>query len=298
MMALAFVASLIVACSVPGILFAQDGSPAPANDSGVPSAGPDSGLTAGEATAQRREALNLLVLLTKGGGFMIPLGLLSVLVIGISIERMIALRKSKVLPPELVTGLGKLSRADGGFDPRDAYKIATSYPSAASSILQAMLMKVGRPQTEVEHAVQEASQREADRMHYAVRWLTLCASVAPLVGLLGTVWGMIQAFYDTTQLVEGQDKAEQLAAGIYTALITTLCGLVIAIPAAIFAQFFESRISSLFHQIDEMLFNLMPQVERFEGRVRFSRTMDDNSTGEIERRESPTQRGNREGANV
>lgn len=225
----------------------------------------------------KQEGLNLLVLLTKGGWFMLPLGLLSILVTAISIERLLALRRSKVIPPALVTELGRLSLDEGGFDPREAYRIATKFPSASANVVRSMLLKVGRPQAEVEHAVAESSQREADRMHFNVRWLTLSAAVSPLVGLLGTVWGMIDAFYRTTQLVEGQDKAEQLADGIYTALITTLCGLVIAIPAAIFAQFCESRITSLFHEIDEMIFNLMPQVERFEGRVRFSRNMDGDS---------------------
>ena len=62
-----------------------------------------------------------------------------------------------------------------------------------------------------------------------------------------------------------------MAEGIYVALVTTLGGLAVAIPAAIFAHFFESRIQALFHQIDELLFHLMPQIERYEGRVRFSK---------------------------
>jgi biopolymer transport protein ExbB len=82
---------------------------------------------------------------------------------------------------------------------------------------------------------------------------------------------MIRAFHDTTKLAPGQNKADYLAAGIYVALVTTLAGLVVAIPAAIVAHYFEGRVQSLFHQIDELLFNLMPQIERYEGRVRFNR---------------------------
>jgi biopolymer transport protein ExbB len=131
-----------------------------------------------------------------------------------------------------------------------------------------MLLKVGRPHAEVERAVAEVSQREADRMYANVRWLNLVAAVAPLLGLLGTVWGMIRAFFDTTQLQVGQNKADFLASGIYVALVTTLGGLAVAIPAAIFAHFFEGRIQRIFHQIEELLFNLLPHVERFEGRLR------------------------------
>ena len=62
-----------------------------------------------------------------------------------------------------------------------------------------------------------------------------------------------------------------LAEGIYVALVTTLGGLAVAIPAAIFSHYFEGRIQSLFYQIDELLFNLMPQIERFEGRLRMNK---------------------------
>ena len=59
------------------------------------------------------------------------------------------------------------------------------------------------------------------------------------MGLLGTVWGMIRAFHDTAQLAPGQNKADYLAEGIYVALVTTLAGLAVAIPAAIFSHYFE-----------------------------------------------------------
>jgi biopolymer transport protein ExbB len=102
------------------------------------------------------------------------------------------------------------------------------------------------------------------------------------LGLIGTVWGMIVAFHQTTVLLPGQDKAIFLAEGIYLALVTTLGGLAVAIPAAVLAHYFESRIINLFFQIDELVFNLMPQIERFEGRVRFTQSeeRETNSNGE------------------
>ncbi len=219
---------------------------------------------------EKIEGINILSLLVKGGMFMVPIFLMSLLVVTFVIERFIALRRDRVLPSDLVSELGQLAGSQGSFDPRQAYRICQKYPSAASTVIRAMLLKIGRPHSEVEHAVAEASEREADRIYGNVRWLNLAAAVAPLMGLLGTVWGMIRAFHDTTQLTPGQNKADYLAEGIYVALVTTLAGLVVAIPAAIFAHYFEGRITSLFHQIDELLFNLMPQVERYEGRVRFS----------------------------
>jgi len=221
------------------------------------------------------ESINIFHLLVQGGFFMIPILLMSLLVVTFTIERFIGLRRMRVLPEALVAGLGQLGGPQGGFDPRKAYKLCQQYPSAAATVVRAMLLKVGRPHSEVEHAVAEASEREANRLYANVRWLMLAAAVAPLLGLLGTVWGMIRAFHDTTQLTPDVNKADYLAEGIYVALVTTLGGLCVAIPAAVFAHHFEGRVQMLFHQIDEMLFNLMPQIERFEGRVRFGRQAGD-----------------------
>lgn len=234
---------------------------------------------------------NLFGLLLKGGALMIPILLMSVLVIALVIERSLSLRDRKVLPKHLVSELGVLAATKSGFDPKDAYQVCQMFPSSASTVIRAMLLKVGRPQAEVERAVSEASDREASRLYANVRWLNLVAAVAPLVGLFGTVWGMIQAFFQTTQLTAGQNKSIYLAEGIYVALVTTLGGLAVAIPAAIFAHYFEGRIQSLFYRIDELLFNLMPQIERFEGRLRMNKR-DFGPTGvdpPAQQQQAPTQ---------
>jgi biopolymer transport protein ExbB len=222
---------------------------------------------------------NAFSLAVAGGLWMVPIIGMSLLMVTFAIERGLALRRSRLMPDELVSQLGQLSGGQGGFDPRQAYRLCQQFPCAASSVIRAMLVKVGRPHSEVEHAVSEAAEREAERAYANVRWLNLCTSVTPLMGLLGTVWGMILAFYQTTLLNPGQDRATQLAQGIYVALVTTLGGLMVAIPSAVFAHFYESRIIALFHEIDEMLFNMMPLVERYEGRVRFGPRMGDQPSG-------------------
>jgi biopolymer transport protein ExbB len=225
------------------------------------------------------ESLNFFQLLLDGGFLMIPILFMSLLLVTFTIERLLGLRTNRVLPSGLVRDLGQLSGSHGSFDPRQAYRVCQQYPSAAANVVRAMLLKVGRPHSEVEHTVTEASEREAARLYANVRWLNLAAAVTPLMGLLGTVWGMIQAFHDTTQMMPGQNKADYLAEGIYIALVTTLAGLMVAIPAAIFSHYFEGRIQTLFIQIDELLFNLMPQIERYEGRVRFGRGSDGSGEG-------------------
>jgi biopolymer transport protein ExbB len=136
-------------------------------------------------------------------------------------------------------------------------------------VVRAVLLRAGRPHSEIAAAATEVSQREADKAFGGVRWLYFCAGVAPLLGLLGTVWGLIRAFHDLTLLGPMQSRAEFLGQGIYEALVTTLAGLVIAIPAALAAHFFEGRILRVFRSIDELVFSLIPGLETYEGRVRF-----------------------------
>jgi biopolymer transport protein ExbB len=215
------------------------------------------------------ESINMLDLLISGGWLMIPIGLFSIIVIAVGIERTIALRLGRVLPEELVATLGRYAESDGAFEPQKVYRLCQEFPSSAANVLRAMLLKLGRPHTEVEQAVHEAADREASRLYSKVRTLNLAASVTPLLGLLGTVWGMILCFFVTANMPVGTNRAEVLAEGIYIALVTTFGGLVVAIPAAMLAHFFEGRIESLLHRIEELISSLLPQVERYEGSVRF-----------------------------
>ena len=215
--------------------------------------------------------INLLLLLCSGGYLMLPIAAMSLLVVTFGVERLLGLRRHKVLPPDLIGDLGKLAAAPGGLDPRKAYKLCQQYPSTAANVIRAMLLKIGRPHSELEHAVTEADRREAGRLYANVRWLGLAAGVTPLLGLLGTVWGMIHAFFATANLPTGANKAEVLAEGIYMALVTTFAGLAVAIPAAVLAHMLEGRIQTLFRELDETLLGLMPQLERFEGRLRVNR---------------------------
>ncbi len=248
------------------------------------------------AASTSRGGINFFSLLTQGGWFMVPLAILSVGVVTIGIERYLALRREKIFPAGMIEQLSLLSQSPAGLDPKRAYQVCQQFPSTASYIFRAMLVKVGRPQPEMEHAVAEASQREANRLTQMTSWLSLAAAVAPLIGLLGTVWGITQAFYDTTQLAElgaGQNKGVALASGIYVALVTTMAGLLIAIPAAILSHFYENRVIHLLNDIEEMISNLLPQFERYEGLVRFTSGEMDKSESAIENSETRFKRANK-----
>ncbi len=239
----------------------QDSSEGPAEN--ADSEGPSQD----QAQAENRAELNLFDLIIRGGVLMIPIGIMSVLVMVFAVERLIGLRKSRLLPWDFVQGLGNLVKGPGGLDPRLAYRLCQLHKCTAANVLRAALLKLGRPHGEVERAVAEARDREADLLYQNVRPIALAMAVTPLMGLLGTVVGMIQTFFVVSQ-TSGTVKVNDLAGGIYQALVTTVAGLAVAIPAGILAHYFEGRIQRLFRHIDDLMQSVMPQLERFEGKLR------------------------------
>lgn len=192
----------------------------------------------------------------------------SVIALAFAIERLLGLRRSRILPADLIAGLRALTGRKGEFDLRHAQRLCKQYPSSAATVVRAMLGKVGRPVPEIEHAKSDASEKEATRLYANVRWQNLAFNVAPMLGLAGTVHGMIIAFFVTAHMPLGANKMESLATGIYAALVCTFAGLMVAIPAGVLAHYFEGRILKLFHELDDVTQTLIPHLERFEGRQR------------------------------
>jgi biopolymer transport protein ExbB len=206
-------------------------------------------------------------LFLAGGFLMWPIVAMSVVVVAFGIERAWALRRYRFVPPPLAAALAALS-SDGPFDPRRVYRTCAAHPSVLADIMRAMLEKIGRPLPEIEHAVEVAKEREASQLYANIRPISLAVSVTPLLGLLGTVQGMILAFYTTANLEAGADRATELAQGIYVALITTFAGLCVAIPASILAHFLEGRILAGFRRVDTIVAGVLPQLERYENKGR------------------------------
>jgi biopolymer transport protein ExbB len=192
---------------------------------------------------------------------------LSILAMAFALERFLGLRRSRIAPTDLLAGIRNLGGRKGEFDLRQAQRLCKQYPSSAAVVFRAMLAKAGRPVAEVEHALSEACDREASRLYGNVRWQGLTFNLAPMFGLAGTVYGVIIAFFETANIPAGASKTEHLATGIYVALICTLAGLVVAIPAGVLAHYFEGRIMRLMRNVDDVARSILPQLERMEGRV-------------------------------
>lgn len=171
-----------------------------------------------------------------GGTLMWPILGSSVVVVGLAIERYLSLRRTRLQPAgfaELVAEVrtGKFTNAqaatEGGATPADR-------------VLAAGLRRRGQALADVEKAMEDQLQKETVRLRGNVRGITLMAAVAPLLGLLGTVLGIAEAFATVEQT--GLGKPENLAAGIKVALYTTIFGLFVAIPATLLAAHLQARV--------------------------------------------------------
>jgi biopolymer transport protein ExbB len=174
----------------------------------------------------------------KGGPIMWPLLLLSVLGVTVAVWRWMALRAATQNIPSLLTSLRERLLA---YDVDGAIQVCERHPGPVSNIVRAGLVKFGRPKDEVELSLQDASAHELAILERGLPVLATIAMVAPLLGFLGTVTGMINSF-DALASV-GLNNPAAVASGISEALITTAAGLMIAIPVQMAYNYFLTRVN-------------------------------------------------------
>jgi biopolymer transport protein ExbB len=210
------------------------------------------------------ERESMFSLMRKGGPVMVPLGIASIVALALAIERLLSLRQIKVIPTGFILGLREQITLDPGGAGEHGIHFCEREDGAVGRIFKAGLLKLHKGEDAVEKAIEDAGGREVDKMKRSLRGLSVIATVSPLLGLLGTVYGMIGAFQTATSV--GMGKADVLAKGIYEALVTTAAGLTIAIPVLLIFQYLNSRVDSLVDEIDEMGIEFMAScVDRDKG---------------------------------
>jgi len=195
-----------------------------------------------------KEGFTLFTLLYKGGWIMIPIGLASVLALTLSIERFLSIRKKKILPSNFLSGLKSLF-SSGDLNPDKGREYCSNNPCIFGNLIKNGFPKVDKGEKALQHAMEDAGAREVDRLKRSLKPLSMIATIAPLLGLLGTVYGMIGAFQAASNA--GSGKSDVLAQGIYEALVTTAAGLTLAIPVLIIYQILNNRIDNIVDDIDE-----------------------------------------------
>ncbi len=193
---------------------------------------------------------NLLEIIHSGGIPMYPILLCSFILLVFTFERAISLRRGHVIPrPFVKRFLHQLN--EGTLTADEALQRCEEDGSAVATVFAGAVRKWGRSAVEVEQALIDAGERVTNGLRRHLRVLNAVATVSPLLGLFGTVVGMIQAF-NVIAYDGAMGRAELLAGGISQALLTTAAGLLVAIPALIIYLYFVSCVDRRIMEIDAL----------------------------------------------
>jgi biopolymer transport protein ExbB len=190
--------------------------------------------------------LSVIEFLIKGGPVMIPIGLCSVVALATFLERLWALRRGAVVPRALCVEVIERVK-QGRLD--DARTLCKANNSSVSRVLDVALEAPGLPLERIQARVEDAGRREAAELERYTGILGTAAAIGPLLGLLGTVQGMIQTFAAIEQGAMGD--MSRLAGGISVALITTFAGLAVGIPALVADRWVLAKVDDLVLDLEE-----------------------------------------------
>lgn len=194
----------------------------------------------------------MLELFKAGGWLMFPLLACSIIAIGIIAERFWSLQTRRIAPPELITQIWQWLR----YNQVDQERIKSLQKnSPLGRILAAGLIDRNAARDITKESIEDTGRHVTAMMEKNLNTLGTIAAISPLIGLLGTVFGMIKVFAAIT--VSGVGNPETLAGGISEALITTAAGLVVAIPSVIFYRYFRGKINHLVVNMEEQAMQLI-----------------------------------------
>ncbi|MCC6660889.1 MAG: MotA/TolQ/ExbB proton channel family protein [Phycisphaerales bacterium] len=185
--------------------------------------------------------------IVKGGPTMGAIIACSLVALAVVVERAIVLRRKAVIPPGFLEGL----EAIGG-DRQRALTYCEASGSPAGAVLAAAIRRRGQPEAAVEKAVEDAGRRELMRLRKRVRLLGVLPQVSTMLGLLGTIFGMIKTFQAIAVSGQALGKTELLAKGIFEAWTCTAAGLLVAIPVMIAYHIVLGKIDGLIVDLDKL----------------------------------------------
>jgi biopolymer transport protein ExbB len=203
---------------------------------------------------------NLLATIRDGGILMVPLLGCSFALAVFGIERLVSLRTGRVVPrlfaSRFIEQLQSRQLTRG-----EAIDACEENGSPAAKVFAAAVRRWGRPAVEIEQAAIDACEREVNHLRRYRRVFNGVATVGPLLGLLGTVFGLIRSFNDVAG-AGAMGRPDLLARGFGEALITTAMGLLVAIPAMVLHWFFTSRVDRLAMRLDERCQQVIDEISQ------------------------------------
>jgi biopolymer transport protein ExbB len=239
--------ALLGACTFLDTLPAQTGAP---TDATAPAAG-------GDATTAAAPVKNttLADMLYQGGPVMYILGLASICLVWFTIEGFVILRSNKLAPKALIARLRE-AITSGNF--QEAWNICKANHCFLSSVLGNGLERIGRNKDAVEFVVEETALRESNDLKTNTTYLSVIGVVSPMIGLTGTVWGMIGAFKALGD--NGISNPSLLAGKIGEVLVATMSGLVVAVPAFIFFYILRARAQGAILYAESQVYRLLDDI--------------------------------------
>jgi biopolymer transport protein ExbB len=195
--------------------------------------------------AQGEHVMNVMDLLANGGPLMIPLGLLFVLAVFFFFERLIAIKKASRIDPNFMYIIrdnvisGNLTAARS---------MAKNTQNPVARIIDKGLQRVGKRIEEIERSMENVGKIEVYKMERNLSVLSLVYGIAPMFGFLGTIFGMLQLFYNIN--ASGEFTPAQIAGGIYTKMITSAAGLIIGLLAYVAYNFLNAQIDKTVNRME------------------------------------------------
>ncbi|MCC6488941.1 MAG: MotA/TolQ/ExbB proton channel family protein [Candidatus Hydrogenedentes bacterium] len=203
----------------------------------------------------------MLNIIQEGGVLMYPIIVCSVVALAIAIERFLTLRRATIDTREFMDAMRTVLRQNRI---QEAVTICDETDAPVARIMKAGVLKHNRSKEDIREAIEDAGHLEIPRLERYMSALATCANIAPLLGLLGTVQGMIKCFA-TIQHKQGQVNPSDLAEGIGNALITTAAGLTVAIPALVVYNYFVTRVENMILEMEISSSELVELLTKHRG---------------------------------
>ncbi len=194
-------------------------------------------------------------LLLKGGPISVMIGVCSVVALGVFLERLWSLQRNRIIPDTFLTRIETLI---GEKRLQDALLLCQETQNPMARVMAAALRNAQSDRARIKEGVEEVGKIEGSYLERYVEVVGTVAAITPLLGLLGTVYGMIKVFQRVEQY--GLGDPAQFANGIWEALVTTAVGLTVAIPAFIFYKYLQARVSRLLVEMEERSLKLIDLV--------------------------------------
>lgn len=197
-------------------------------------------------TAQEASTMGLGDLILAGGWLMIALAILGAVSIFIFVERFMAIRKATKSDRHFIDRI-KESIYDGNINA--ALQLCKNTDTPIARMIEKGIERIGRPLNDIHSSIENVANLEVSKLESGLPFLATIAGGAPMIGFLGTVIGLVQAFMDMAAATGGVDMAV-LSSGMYTAMVTTVAGLIVGIPAYFGYNYLVSRIEKVIFQME------------------------------------------------